>query len=203
MRKLTEHSTRWIDTTMTLAIPSDERRILLRSFWLTLGLLPATLWLVIGWRTKMPSLAAAAIATLIVLGSLPFVHEPFAWRVYRAWNPRLVRPFAAIAAQVVTWICFCIVLVVGRSSASRMRLDIPAAPSCWTDRRSLPPDAFRSLTAAPSSRSASGAWVLAFFDAARQSGNLWALSLLPFLAALKLFTREEPEAVQANIYSLF
>jgi hypothetical protein len=187
---------------ITLTLPSEERRVFLRSFWIALSGLAVMPWLILAWALRAPQFGIAAAASAVLMGAVPFFREDLAWRVYRAWNRRLVDPFGAAAGDVVMRICFGIIYVATASGGSRLpRVDGRAVTS-WTTRGSLPPDSYRSLFAAASS-GGRGGWVRDYVWWARQTGNLWSLSLLPYLGTLRLVTRKEERAVQANIYTLF
>lgn len=186
---------------VTLTIPAENRRALLRSFWLTLALLAAGSSLMLAWLSGAGAFASLGLGAAVIAGSIPFLNEGVAWRLYRAWNRRLVRPLSDAAARFVMAICFFVV-VVAAGRAGR-----PMAPNGrkagWTARGSLPIGAYRELFAAASPASRSRGWARDYVRWARQTGNLWAVSLLPFLAVLGILAGERQNAAPANIYTLF
>jgi hypothetical protein len=189
---------------MTLSIPSEERRALVRGFWLTISGLTAMPWLAVAWWTRQAAFAYVGVFGAVLLGLVSSVGEGFVWRVYRAWNRRLVRPFTTLATRVVTAICFFIVFVAVGRAGSRMRLAVTGgASTSWASRTSLARDAYRTLFAVASSERADASWIANYWRWATQTENFWAVSLLPFLAVLNLLTDEEEIAVQTNIYTLF
>lgn len=189
---------------IALTLPSEERQALLRSFWFTLSAMAAAPWLALAWWFHAANFAVLALG-IAVLGSLvPFARQDLAWRLYRAWDRRLVRPFASIAARIVMRICFFVIFVAASKAGSRLPLAAHGgASTSWTSRGSLSPDAYRTLFAAGSTSGPSGAWIPNYLRWARQTGNLWSASLLPFLAVLRLLPLDEDKASQGNIYTLF
>ena len=121
--------------------------------------------------------------------------------MYRAWNRRLVRPFASAGSTAVLAICYSVVVVAAKAGARQGAVTDPQ--SSWVSRRSLPSDAYHALFDGARADAASGGWVRNYIRWATRTRNLWATSLLPFLAILKLLSEDEPQASRANIYTLF
>ena len=188
---------------MTLTLPSPNRRASVRAFWLTLGVMTAASGFAAAWWFRDGTSLAAALTAAVVVGSIGYVREELARRVYAAWNRRLVRPLSALAARVVMAICFFIVLVAAGRARARMGLSAAGAALVWTPRASLPTDAYPGLFAAASPDGSSGAWVAHYLRWARQTDNLWSVALLPFLAMLKCLASEPEKVAPANIYTLF
>ena len=187
---------------IALTLPEQDRRASLRGFWLTLGALTAGLGVAVAWWSREVTLVAAAVAAAVVVGSVGYVRQGFARRVYRAWNRRLVRPFNALAARIVMAICFFIVLVAAGTARARM-LPQRGGAMVWTRRASLPIEAYSALFAGASPDGQSGAWLAHYLGWARRTGNLWSVALLPFLAMLKCLASEPEKGPPANIYTLF
>ena len=188
---------------ITLTLPSQNRRASLRAFWLTLGVLTAAPGFAAAWWFRDGTLVAAGLAGAVVVGSIGYVREEFARRLYAAWNRRLVRPLSALAARIVMAICFFIVLVAAGRARARLSLTQAGAALVWTPRASLPTDAYSGLFAAASPDGSSGAWVAHYLRWARRTDNLWSVALLPFLAMLKCLASEPEQVAPANIYTLF
>jgi hypothetical protein len=188
-------------TRIPISLPSDERRLLVRAFWLTLSTVLTLPWFVLAFSTdhRWPLFVGAGTVGLAAFVAL--VREDLAWRAYRAWNRRLVRPFAKAGSAAVLAICYSVVVLAAKAGAPRGALTDPH--SLWLSRRSLPSDAYHALFAGTRADAASGAWVGNYIRWATRTHNLWATSLLPFLAILKLLAEDEPEASHANIYTLF
>jgi hypothetical protein len=189
---------------ITVALPSEERRALVRAFWLTISGLTALPWLAVAWWAHEPVFALAGAVAAVLIGFVNSIREGFVWRVYRAWNRRLVQPFVSTASRVVIAVCFFVILVAVGRAGSRMRLAVGGgASTSWASRTSLARETYRTLFAEAFSGRADAGWIANYWRWATQTGNFWAVSLLPFLAVLKLLTGEEEKAVQANIYTLF
>lgn len=184
-----------------ISLPSDERRVLVRAFWLTVSCLLTLPWFVLALWTShiLPAVAVAVIAGLTAFVAL--VREDLVWRVYRAWNRRLVRPFASAGSAAVLAICYSVVVVAAKAKGQGVAVTDPR--SSWVPRRSQPIDAYPALFAGGRADTASGGWVGNYIRWARRTHNLWATSLLPFLAILRLLSEDEPQASHANIYTLF
>jgi hypothetical protein len=152
------------------------------------------------WTRQTWPLIAGAIAAGLA-GLVMLIREDLVWRIYRAWNRRLVRPFASAVSGAVLAICYFVVVVAATAGAQQSA--VTEGRSSWVSRRSLPSDAYGALFAAARADAASGGWVWNYVRWATRTHNLWATSLLPFLAVLKLLSEDEPEAPHANIYTLF
>ena len=188
-------------TQIPIALPSDERRVLVRAFWLTTSTMLTLPWCALAfWTRQTWPLIVGAIAAGLA-GLVALIREDLVWRIYRAWNRRLVRPFALAASRAVLAICYSVVVVAAKAGTQQSA--ITEGYSSWVSRSSLPSDAYRALFAAARADAASGGWVWNYMRWATRTHNLWATSLLPFLALLKLLSQDEPEAPHANIYTLF
>ena len=75
------------------------------------------------------------------------------------------------------------------------------AASLWTTRRSLDSSEYRHVFVTGTVHT--GGWIANYAAWAWQSGNLWALSLMPFLMMLRFLPSDEERIDQANIYTLF
>jgi hypothetical protein len=198
-----KRSTPWINLIrIPISLPSDERRVLVRAFWLTLSSLLALPWLVAAFWTHQawPVVVGAAAAALT--GLVVVVREDVTWAVYRAWNRRLVRPFASAGSTAVLAICYSVVVLAAK--AGTRHGTVTERQQSWVSQRTLPSDAYRALFAGAGADAASGGWVSNYIRWATRTRNLWATSLLPFLAILKLLSEgDEPQGSHANIYTLF
>jgi hypothetical protein len=102
-------------------------------------------------------------------------------------------------------ISFAIVVVAGGQKGRSLRLARPSSTaSLWMPRGTLMPSVYISPYSAATVRAPEKGWIATFFSWTRQSGNLWALSLLPFLMLLSaLRTNQRKSDVPADIYTLF
>jgi hypothetical protein len=188
-------------TRVPISLPSDERHVLTHAFWLTLSGLSALPWFVAAAWVQQAWPFVVGIAVAVAAALVASVREEVAWRVYRAWNRRLVRPFTAVGSAAVLAVCFSVVVLAAKAGARREGAS--ASVGGWESRRALAHDAYHALFAGTRADGASGGWVKNYIRWARRTDNLWATSLLPFLAILKLLADDEPQASQANIYTLF
>jgi hypothetical protein len=188
-------------TRIPISLPSEARRVLVRAFWLTSSTTFVLPWCVLAlWTRQTWPLIVGAVAAGLA-GLVALIREDLAWRIYGAWNRRLVRPFASIASRAVLAICYSVVVLAAKAGAQQSAVTDPH--SSWISRRSLPGDAYDALFVGARADAASRGWVRNYMRWATRTHNLWATSLLPFLAILKLLSEDEPETSHANIYTLF
>ena len=185
---------------ITLVFP--PRRAWVTSFWLVaslgsgvfVGLLSALLisprWFGLG-----------VLVALVLALPRPLRRQTIA---YRAWN-RLARDFGRAAHLWLVAISFAIVVVAGGQKGRYLRLARPSSTaSLWMPRGTLVPSVYISPYSAATARAPEKGWIATFFSWARQSGNLWALSLLPFFMLLSaLRTNQGKSDLPADIYTLF
>jgi hypothetical protein len=185
-----------------LSLPSEDRRTILRSFWLVISLIfGAGFWLV-GWWFQVPLSLAIGLISGTACGLLVFLNQEFVRRLYRAWNQRLVHPFANLASRTVMGICFFIIFVATGRAGARVRLRKDGVTT-WERRNSLSSDAYEFPFVREGRLAGRPGWIRAYLNWAVRSGNAWSISLLPFLWFLRLLSGEEEKALEANIYTLF
>jgi hypothetical protein len=203
MPKPTSRNTPSTNTNMiSLTLPPEDRRAVLRSFWIVISLILGTgLWLV-GWWFQAPFPLTIGLIAGTVCALLVFVNQEFVRRLYHAWNRRIVRPYANLASRAVMRICFFIILLATGKTGSRFGLGRHAVTS-WERRSSLPAEAYGLPYAAQGEASAGTGWIRGYLSWAIRSGNGWSISLLPFLWFLRLLSYEEKKPFAANIYTLF
>jgi hypothetical protein len=186
---------------MSISLPSPERRATLRSFTIvTMALLAALAWLLASWADR-PEIGPAGATAAAVLAVVMWRHPMLARRPYRFWNRSVVRPLHRVAEEAVLAICFVTVVVVaarqGQPAAEEQRV------TRWRARRSLAPDEYALPYAVKRPARAGEGWVRAYGRWAFESDNAWSALLLPFLAVLSFTADENRQAVHANIYTLF
>jgi len=181
-----------------LTLPVEDRRVMVRSFW-------AVISAGFGWAVWVflhligfPLSWAAGLLAMIGTGLLVLVNERIVRRLYHAWNKRIARPLGKIATEILLRICLLIVFVAVGRAGSRFRFSEAANSSAWlAARHGSPPVGERlSLRKRPT-------WARSYVAWAVQSGNAWAIVLIPFLWLLRMFAVEQQHATQANIYTLF
>ena len=190
---------------ITLTLPSQDRRVFVRSFWCTVTTLFTLSCLTLAWWWQVSGLIAVGLGVSVAFAMVAVMREDVMWRVYRAWNSRLAVPIARVIARMVMRICFIAAFVaVGRAGS---RFDQPPAArsssSLWTSRRTLAREEYYAPFAAASRGGASSGWISDYVAWAGHTQNRWALSLLPFLMVLRLVRTQDDHASQANIYTLF
>jgi hypothetical protein len=104
---------------------------------------------------------------------------------------------------MVLRVCFFLVFVAVGRTATRRTVASPISGSAWIPRTALPRDAYSMPFASPSPDAASGAWMADYVRWARATDNRWALSLLPYLAVLRLLGGDDRKSPERNIYTLF
>lgn len=185
-----------------LTVPEEDRRIVLRSFWLLISLIFAALTSIGAWIIGVPWWIAG-ILVFVVAGSLAFNREHVVRRLYHAWNNRIIRPLSDIVTAILLRLCLFLIFTATGRAGSRVQLT-SLAGTMWTARGSnvnrtsnLP--FVSSNGTAPTSRG----WLRGYLRWAFQSHNAWAVSLIPFLFMLRMVATEEPTSSGANIYTLF
>lgn len=184
-----------------LTLPQEDRRTALRSFWLVLSLLlGATFW-VVGWLLEVPFAWGVGLIAGLAGGTMVFLNEELVRRFYNAWNRRLIRPIAALASSAVTGICFFIIFAAVGRVGSRLQIGGRTATN-WESRKTLSGDAYGFLFAIRNGTVTETGWMGNYIRWAVRSGNMWSISLLPFLSFLRLLSNEQKSAA-TNIYTLF
>ena len=125
-------------------------------------------------------------------------------RPYTLWN-RLARSFGGAARLWLMGICYYIIFVaVGRTGSSLSLARPPATKSLWIPRGTLAPGAYVSQHGSATAASPEKGWMATFLAWAAQSGNGWALALLPFFILLAALPIDQKKGrFPTNIYTLF
>ena len=189
---------------MNIALPNLQRRGYLRGFSLALSLgavVAVSLLLVLA---GLPHPWTVGLAAGVVICLIGFAQEELVARIYRAWNRRLVRPLSNVITRLLLKTCYSLILAATRKAGQSPRFHIGTqGSSSWTHRSSVPPEAYAALFVGQQLTSQNQCWVSNYCSWALKTKNVWALSLLPFLALLRWATIEEEKAFTANIYTLF
>jgi hypothetical protein len=188
---------------LTLTLPTRERRVALQGFWLTIAMMAAGACLAAAWALGTAVFAVAGLVGAVAAAALPHLDEAFAWRLYRAWNARLVRPFCVLLGRLTTRACFLVVGAAGLAGRPSAFAPRSGRASAWHPRGALPPGAYPSLFSAVSDGPPPDGWVESYVAWARQSGHAWAVTLLPFLVVLSALPQGAQGTAQENIYTLF
>jgi hypothetical protein len=185
-----------------ITLVSPPRRAWVMSFWLAVSLGSGLLLGLLSALLISPRWCGLGVMLALVLVlPRPLWTQTIA---YRLWN-RVARYFGHAAHLWLMGICFAIIIVAVGRKGSSLRLARPSSTSSlWMPRGTLAPGAYISQYSAANARAPEKGWIATFFSWATQSGNLWALSLLPFfmlLSALRIDQRKSN--FPANIYTLF
>ena len=183
-----------------LTLPLEERRALVRAFWLVAGIAAAGPLLLTATWFWLPEPAVAGMALGAAGALMPYANAEFARRVYSAWNRWVVYPFGRLATGFALTLCFSVITAVSLLRPEPISVARGSEATWWTVRRSLDRSEYRQLFA--TGQPSTGTWAVDYLRWAWQSGNQWAISLVPFLWLLKQMPREEERIVE-NVYTLF
>jgi hypothetical protein len=176
-----------------IILPRADRRVNLRAFWLIITLalgIPVSLLALGGAKHYL----IAGAAVMLGLGALLWLDESTAWRFYRGWNRFLARPIAKAAQGVVLRLCFLLLRAASLQQGSGL------AGGVWRKRTTLRPEEY---FVGIGSSGDQFSWRREYQRWASESGHLWAVCLLPFLALLRWLSPEEEKIAAGNIYTLF
>jgi hypothetical protein len=185
-----------------LTLPAEGRRAFVRAWWLALAAasLGGGAALSVAAGTSFVSALTIGMVAAALVAAVPLMFDSFARRAYYAWNARIVRPVARVVAAAALRICFFIVIAaVGRVGANAGS----TAPGRWSPRRSLGRDAYRGPSADVDRGNAGRGWLSEYVRWGRATQNAWSLSLLPFLALMRVLPSEDEASPAPGIYTLF
>jgi hypothetical protein len=187
---------------MPLSLPEEDRRGVVRSFWFLLS----AIFAIAASAVASLGLSLAWVGGLIAFGviaSLVFINERLVRKLYHAWNNRIIRPMSDLVSTIILRICHLIIFAAVGRTGTRLPIE-PDRSRTWMPREFdrnhtglLPFVSLRNAAAGPKG------WMRTYARWAADTGNGWALFLLPFFCMLRLVSREEPKAAGANIYTLF
>jgi hypothetical protein len=183
-----------------LALPYHGHRAWVRAFWLAMALWAGLVVGVVVPFGPAERAVAAALAAVLV-GAVPVVRYREARTLYRL-GVRASRLYARLARFALLALCYGIIFVAVGAAGSALRLRRPApGDSLWEAGRTLPPGAYRSQHGAESPGTRRR-W-RAILDWATDSGNAWALTLVPFLLLVAALDTEDEAPYPVGIYTLF
>ena len=186
-----------------ITLPSSRRPHMLAAFWLATSLSVGMLIGMIGGLALSPRWLFFGLGAAVVMAVPGFLRPQIAAFPYRAWN-KLAREFSRGARHWLTGICYYVILVAVGQTKSSIKLMRPTPQeSFWVARLG------RTVEHTPHFDGSAGepprrGWIRPYASWAVQSGNAWALGLLPFvvlLSALEVDQQENP--LPADIYTLF
>ncbi len=186
----------------SLNLPADDRRVVLRSFWLIISIVFGIGFWLICWLLKLAYAPVLAMVATFGIGLLVFWREQSVRRFYHGWNNKVARRLNRLVREAAMRICFFVILTVPGRFGSRMHL-LSSIESLWKNRTDSQKDTYLFPYRSGEMRIAKRGWVRGYLGWAVQSNNIWAVSLLPFLCLVKLLSEDEESAAQGNIYTLF
>jgi hypothetical protein len=187
-----------------ITLPVPPHRAWLLSFWLTISLCSALLIGLLSALLISPLWCGVGVIPVLGLACTGLLWRQAIRRAYALWN-RLARYFGRAAQLLLMGICFYIIVVSVGRTGSALRLARPSSTtSLWVPRGTLTPSAYLSQHGHTDGASQQQGWIATFLSWAPQSGNVWALSLLPFLILLSALQIDQKKSnFPANIYTLF
>jgi hypothetical protein len=184
---------------ITLSAP--PRLAHLRAFGVLLSLFYGAVVAMLAWvlRSDNPLLTWVMVTSVMVAVSVTTAHQ-LVW-LYNRWNS-LVRWLSRRTTTVISGICFCICAALPKNETRFEWKPRSPGASNWakTGAAGSVPEPLR---ADPVDGRQHPRWARAYVRWAPQSGNGWAVVLLPFLALLSLFADDEEEPVPVQNYTLF
>lgn len=122
---------------------------------------------------------------------------------YRLWS-RVADFYVRVARLAVKVICFFLVFVTVRRGGSSLTVSRAAfTQSMWLERGTVSRTNYAHEYEGTSQESSASTWTTTFVSWAKESGNFWAITLLPFLMLLSALEADEECAFPPNIYTLF
>ena len=182
---------------ITLPPPSRGR---FYSFWLVQSACAGFLAVIAGKATGVPQSALAGISLGFLMALAGYSWPNTISGLYHTWD-RWAAAYAAWASRLLLKICYLVVFTLVGRAGSRMTRD-RKRQSMWTPRTTTAAEAYGSqsdLLLAAGSRG----WVTGYVRWASKSGNLWAVSLLPFLLLIAVLDPERSQGHPTNLYTLF
>lgn len=183
---------------LPVARPASLKSFALGFFFVVALFFGAFLWWV-GFE------GAARVAAIVAIGgAILGIARPTALAsLYQLWNSS-ARHFARGARWLLMAICFYIIFVaVGRAGASLNILRATAGRTLWTPKKNHSSGAFRHEFDASGASEHGESWLLNFCIWAKESKQIWALMLLPFLGMLGAVEVYTDRRFPSGVYTLF
>lgn len=175
----------------------------LKSFALGVSFLGAVIMGVILWWFGFEG--ALRVAAIVAIGGSTIgVAQPAAvTKLYGYWNT-LARYFARGARWLLMAICFYIVFAaVGRTGTSLNLLRATVDRSLWTPKKPVSSKAFHHEHDANGDSEPGENWLASYYLWAKESKQIWALTLLPFLGMLAAVEIYVDRRFPSGVYTLF
>lgn len=176
-----------------MVLPKSPSILWLLSFWLAATTVLTSL--VTGLVAWYGGLNAWMLVSVLLIGAAVTlagaVKVPALAACYAAWNRQASR-CSNLLRTIIVHVCYFIVLTPLRLIGSRFAPE--GASFRWTDA------VFPPLDSRPSR---SIGWIRRYLVWARETSNLWALSLLPFLLLLRTVETDRAHSLSDRLYTLF
>ena len=184
-------------------LPFRPRRHWLLSFWLVVSVLAGVTMGTLGWLLLSPRWTVGAI--MLAAGSMTFgmLRPEIMAGGYGVWNEASHFVARGVRLALVT-ICYFVVLVPLHLSGTTLELGRPnRGQSLWVTRRQPTRTAYFKVFEAANGGSPRRAWIASYVSWACETGNVWAVFLLPFLVLLSILdVPDAPRSVPADIYTV-
>jgi hypothetical protein len=191
-------------TDALLTLPPAPRRIWLMSFSIVAGLVLGTAAGALLAFVMAPRYFGAGMVAGLAL-ALPGILRPDAAApLYRAWNA-VTRFYGRSASLLLRALCYYTIFVAVGWTGSSLALSRPAsAESLWQVRTGPAGRRYRQQYEARIAAAAGASWIKTYLSWAWESGNIWTVTLVPFLTLLSWIEPEhrEPDVPVFN-YTLY
>lgn len=184
---------------LRITLPSPSR-IHLYSFWLIQSAGAGFLAVIVGKVTRVPQAVPVGISLGLLMALAGYSWPSAISGLYHSWN-RWAATYGAWASRLLLRICYLAIFTLAGRAGSRMEPN-RKRQSMWTLRTTTAAEAYGSQSELHLA-AGSGGWASGYVRWASRSGNLWAISLLPFLILIAVLNQERSEGYQGNIYTLF
>lgn len=184
-------------------LPIQPRRAYCQGFWIGLCFVVGAAMVVAAAAADKPGWLMGIVVGVIAAAGVGYWVPDLVRRPYAAWS-LATEAYARIVRLLIKVICFFLVFVAVGRGGSELVLDRKSTRgSMWVPRGVTPREHFAQDYEGAGDNSSERAWIGSYIRWAKNSGNLWAVMLLPFLVLLSVFEPEEERSFPDNIYTLF
>ncbi len=188
-----------------LLLPYPPRRAWLMSFWLVISVLSGLVFGALSSLLISSRWFWIGFIVTLSLFTLGLAQRHAISVLYNLWN-KMAGFYMRASRVVLKGICFYLIFgVIGRTGTS-LRLARPASDaSMWVPRGTLVPSAYLGTYCSSTKADQNKSWIRSYLSWARQSRNLWAACLLPFLVLLRTVECEDEERpfYPTDVYTLY
>ena len=187
-----------------VTLPSSPGRAWVRAFWLTVSVCGGVS---VGGLAALVGSPRWAIGGVALTGLALLVGRvcPGAMSAtYALWNA-LALSYARVARLGLKVVCFYVLFAAVGRTGSALALARPTpAESLWIPRATLAPSTYGyQYDAQAQGEPKGGGWTRDYIAWALDSGNAWAIILLPFVAMLSALEDEDQWTFPTSVYTLF